>query len=80
METVPGNVVGAGGSAGQSRKAKEKAPNSKLKFCRSKSTPYFFNGIIYCLTSGLQHESIQFSVRFSVALLMSELMFFLVFS
>jgi len=36
METTPGNVVGAGGSTGHSRKAKEKAPNSKLKLCRSK--------------------------------------------
>lgn len=73
---MPENVVGAGGSAGQSRKAKEKAPNSKLKLCRSKSTPYFSNGVIHCLTSGLQYECIQFSTHFSVALVMPELALF----
>lgn len=61
--------VGAAGSAGQSRKAKgkKKSPNSKLKLCRSKSTPYFLNGMMHCWTSGLQYESILFYIFFSVA-------------
>lgn len=59
--------VGAGGSTGQSRKAKEKSLNSKLKLCRSKSTPCFLNGIMYCLTSSLQYEDTQFYICFPIA-------------
>lgn len=42
-------------------------------FADSSQLPIFFNGIIYCLISGLQCESTQVLMRFAVALLLPEL-------